>query len=180
MTILRCTAKLLKTMKASPVAEAAPARNRLGEWTANLIRVGRMQFVLAVNERTRLGLIIDAAPYATIPGRFAQQLFKSLLALGLEGDDAASEADASRPTAFAASNSRSVLATINRFGGDVEAWIDYSGIRSATELSRRLAGEIVCEPRHIGMPADRVREVFGLPPMPLHRASTLDAANDPD
>ena len=54
MTALRCTAKLLKAMKARPVANPAQATNKLGEWTANLIRVGRIQLVLAVSEPTRL------------------------------------------------------------------------------------------------------------------------------
>ncbi|MGH8528218.1 MAG: DUF6933 domain-containing protein [Nevskiales bacterium] len=165
MTVLRCTAKLLKAMKARPVANPAPAQNRLGEWTANLIRIGRIQLVLAVNERTRLGLVIDAAPYAMISERFTQQVFKSLLWLGIEGDHAAAEAEATRPTQIAASNSRSVLATLNQFAWRAEVDIHYGKANSAAELSHRLADEIVCKPKHIGMPADRVREAFGLAPI---------------
>lgn len=179
MTTLRCTAKLLKVMKAEPVAAPPPPQNRLGEWTANLIRIGRIQLVMAVNEHTRLGLVVDAAPYATIPERFTQQLFTSLLWLGIESDVAAAEAEATRPTAVAASNSRSVLATITRFSLDMEAWIYYDGPRPATELSQRLAEEIVCEPQHIKFPADRVRETFGLPPLRRRRWGPDIAANDP-
>jgi len=69
MSALRCTAKLLKAMRAPPVANRAPATNKLGEWTANLVRVSRIQLVIAVSEPTRFGVVIDAAPYAAIPFR---------------------------------------------------------------------------------------------------------------
>jgi hypothetical protein len=32
------------------------------------------------------------------------------------------------------------------------------------ELTRQLADVVVIQPKHIGFPADRVREAFGLPP----------------
>lgn len=53
MTALRCTAKLLKAMKEKPDLDPAPARNMLGEWTATLVRVSRIQLVIAVSEPTR-------------------------------------------------------------------------------------------------------------------------------
>lgn len=179
MTTLRCTAKLLKAMKATPVAEPTPAQNRLGEWTANLIRFGRRQWVLAVNEGTRLGLMIDAAPYAGIPQRFTAQLRQSLLWLGIPPEEARAEAAATYPSAFARSNSPSVLSTLTRFGFDMEAHHYYGNLHSAEEFSRRLLEEIVCRPAHIGFPADRVREAFGLPPIPPPPHESFIAANDP-
>ena len=164
MTVLRCTAKLLKAMKATPVESPLAPSNRLGEWTANLIRYGRKAYVLAANENTRLGLMIDAAPYAGIPQRFADQLHRSLLALGVAQEQAEVEAAASRPTAFARSNSASVLATINRYGLDMEAHHHFNDESTSEGFSRRLLHTLVLRPAHIGSPADRVREVFGLPP----------------
>lgn len=170
MPTLRCTAKLLKAMKAQPVADPPPPQNRLGEWTANLIRFGRRQYVIAVNDQTRLGLMIDAAPYAGISGRFTEQLLNSLLWLDIPPEEALAEAAASRPTAFARSNSASVLSTLTRFALDMDAHWYHHGVESAPEFSRRLLREIVCRPKHIGCPADRVRELFGLPPEVRHRA----------
>lgn len=177
MTALRCTAKLLRVLKATALAEPAPPQNRLGEWTANLIRFGRKQYVIAVNDKTRLGLMIDAAPYAGIPGRFAEQLLNSLLWLDIPPAEALAEAAASRPTAFARSNSPSVLSTLTRFGFDMEVHHDDGELRSAADFSERLLREIVCRPAHIRFPADRVREVFGLVPQPRRRP--WEAANDP-
>jgi hypothetical protein len=165
MTALRCTAKLLKAMKARPVANPAQATNKLGEWTANLIRVGRIQLVLAVSEPTRLGIVIGAAPYATIPFRLQHNVFKTLLFIGVPADLAAGEAEAMAPIEIAATNSRSVLGTLNQFMFQIECDIHYGDARSAAELTQRLADTIVLKPKGIGHPADRVREVFGVPPI---------------
>ncbi len=164
MTALRCTAKLLKAMKARPVAEPAPATNRLGEWTANLVRVERIQRVLAVSEPTRFAVVLDAAPYATVPERFSQALFKALLHLDIPADMAATEAEAVRPMELAKTSSKSVLGTLNQFALDIESAMWQDRAHSAGELTRLLADVVVIQPKHIGFPADRVREAFGLPP----------------
>jgi len=176
VTALRCTAKLAKAMKRELLANPPPPSNRLGEWTANLVRFGRKTFVLAVNERTRLGLVVDAAPYSTLPIRFSEHLFKSLLALGVLPDQAAAEAEASRPTTFAKTNSASVLATVTRYYFDLEALVYHDGPLPAGYLSARLLDQIVIDPKHIGCPADRVREAFGLPCKPAR--FWRQAAND--
>ena len=102
-------------MKAKPEADPAPASNRLGEWMANLVRVSRIQLAVAVSEPTRLGVVIDVAPYASIPERFGPALLKTLLHLEIPVELAAAEAESMDGMQLAASNSRSVLATVNQF-----------------------------------------------------------------
>lgn len=162
MTALRCTAKLLKAMRAKPIASPMPPRNRLGDWTANLIRVGRIQLVLAVSEPTRFGVVIDAAPYATIPFRLTQRIFKALLFIDVPADLAATEAEAMTPLQIATTNSKSVLGTINQFAFEVECDLHYGQANSAAGLTQRLSDTIVASPKGIGHPGDRVRERFGL------------------
>ncbi len=162
MTTLRCTTKLLKALKAKPVAHPAPATNRLGGWTANLIRVSRRQLVLAVNDATRFGVVIEAAPYAEIPLRLAQRVFMALRYIGVPDDLAAAEAQALETPEFAATHSKSVLGTLNQFAFEVECDLHYGLAHSAVALTQRLAEAIVASPRDIGCPADRVRERFGL------------------
>jgi hypothetical protein len=174
MTAFRCTAKLLKAMKARPVADPAPASNKLGEWTATLVRVSRIQLVLAVSEPTRFAVAIDAAPYATIAERFSQALFKALLDLGITADMAATEAEAIKPIQLAKSNSRSVLGTLNQFAWQAECAIYSRDACSAVGLTRDLARMIVLKPKGIDFPADRVREAFGLPPIDRRYQSRED------
>jgi hypothetical protein len=166
MTTLRCTSKLLKAMKAKPAETLPEPSNRLGEWTANLIRVGRIQLVLGVNERTRLGVVTEAAPYKTVPTRLVEEISRSLLMIGVPEPEATAEAEATTPSAIAASNSRSVLATINQYSHSVDARLR-APLPPATlnELNGLLADQIMLKPEHIGFPADRVRELFGLPLM---------------
>ena len=176
MTALRCTAKLVKALKQQLVTDPPLPSNRLGEWTANLVRLGRKSYVLAVNERTRLGIVVDAAPYASLTIRITERIFMALIALGVEPDQAAAEAESTRPTAFAKSNSASVLATLTRYYFDLEAVVHYDAPQSTAALSARLLDQVVIDPKHIGFPADRVREAFGLPCKPAR--FWRQAAND--
>ena len=165
MTAFRCTAKLLKAMKKLPEPEPAPASNRLGEWTATLVRVGRIQLVLAVSEPTRFAVAIDAAPYATAPQRFAGALLAALLGLEIPADRAVAEIEAMQPLQVAASNSRSVLGSLNQFAWQADCAIYSREVISAREVTRDLARMLVLKPEGIDFPADRVREIFGLPPI---------------
>ncbi len=163
MTAFRCTAKLLKAMNVKPLTAPTPATNKLGEWTATLVRVGRIQLVLAVSEPTRLAVAIDAAPYATVPQRFAEALFASLLELGIDAEAATAELTAMLPLQLAASNSRSVLGTLNQFAWQADCAIRSGESVSAAKVTRDLARTIVLKPKGVDFPADRVREAFGLP-----------------
>jgi hypothetical protein len=169
VTAFRCTAKLLKAMKAKPVAKPLLATNKLGEWTATLVRVGRIQLVLAVSEPTRFAVAIDAAPYATVPQRFADALFAALLDLGVAAKPAVAEIAAMLPLQVAASNSRSVLGSLNQFAWQADCAIYSREVVSAIEVTLDLAQMIVLKPKGIDFPADRVREAFGLPPIDWRR-----------
>lgn len=165
MTAFRCTGKLLRAMKVTPMPHPQPAGGRLGEWTANLIRVSRMQLVVATSEPTRFGVVIDAAPYATLLKRFEHALFHALLHIEIPPEMAAAEVQACDPLEVAASTSRSVLGTLNWFATDIETAVRYRKANSAEALTRRLAKAVVLQPKHIGFPVDRVRELFDLPPL---------------
>lgn len=165
MTAFRCTAKLLKAMKEAPETDPAPASNRLGEWTATLVRVGRIQLVLAVSEPTRFAVAIDAAPYATAPQRFAAALLAALLELEIPAEQALAEIEAMLPLQVAASNSRSVLGSLTQAAWFADCAIYSRDAVSAREVTRDLARMIVMKPKGIDFPADRVREAFGLTPI---------------
>ena len=59
MTVLRCTAKLLKRLKqpAKP-AEPAPQANPLGEWYADVDFWHRKPFVVMINAATGIVLVL--------------------------------------------------------------------------------------------------------------------------
>lgn len=96
MTALRCTQKLLSALKVAPAAPAAPGANLLGDWTLNLLHT-RPKLVVAVSEHDRLGLVLEAAPFATLLQRFPEAVFVQLLAIGVTPDAARREREAMQP-----------------------------------------------------------------------------------
>ena len=145
MTALRCTQKLLKAMKVTPSAPPAPGANRLGDWSLNLLHT-RPKLVVAISEHDRLGLALEAAPYATLPQRFLDAVLAQLLAIGVPPDAARRECDAMQPLVFTTTtpypNRLSLQANLKDY-----AWLAeiYMAERQASlaEINARLADNIV-------------------------------------
>lgn len=138
MTVLHCSAKLLKRLRqpASP-PEPPPADNPLGEWYADVDFIDRQPFVLMMNAATGLVLVL--------PGRVeflkrlhlcaAEQLAALLAACGIDGPLADAELDAwQQPATYARTSNRSMVASINRRKMDAWAHFAYDG-RSAFEVA---------------------------------------------
>lgn len=106
---LRCTEKLLDRLNAAPEPEPAPPDTVLGDWYANLIRVGRIQVVLAVSERSLLPVVV--------PAREVQRLCEAVelmfTAIGVPADDATAELDAMQRWVVGKTASRRVLGSLN-------------------------------------------------------------------
>lgn len=145
MTALRCTHKLLTAMKVTPSPPPAPGANRLGDWSLNLLHT-RPKLVVAMSEHDRLGLVLEAAPYATLPQRFPDAVLAALLAIGVPLDAARRERDAMQPFVFTTTtpypNRLSLQANLKNY-----AWLAeiYLAERQASlaEINARLADNIV-------------------------------------
>ena len=102
-----------------------PGSNLLGDWTLNLLHT-RPKLVVAVSEHDRLGLVLEAAPFATLLQRFPEAVFVQLLAIGVPAELARRERDAMQPliirqtTGYA--NRLSLQANLKEF-----AWVAESG-----------------------------------------------------
>jgi len=144
MTALRCTQKLLTAMKVAPSAPPAPGANRLGDWSLNLLHT-RPMLVVAVSEHDRLGLMLEAAPYATLPQRFLDAVFVQLLAIGVPPDAARRERDAMQPLTITSTtpyaNRLSLQANLKDYAWQVE-WMMTDG-ESLAAINARLAEHIV-------------------------------------
>lgn len=118
MTVLRCTAKLLKRLKlpAKPVVPM-PQDNPLGEWYADIDFWNRKPYVLMLNAATGAVLLLNgnAAGLCVLHERAALQ-FASLCAYyGIDSDKVEAEVAALHAGfAFAATADRSLLASINQ------------------------------------------------------------------
>jgi hypothetical protein len=101
MAALRCTKKLLTAMKVEPSLSQASGLNRMGDWSLNLLHT-RPKLVVAMSEHDRLGLVLEAAPYATVLQRFLESVRGQLLAIGISPDLAQGECDAMQPLTITA------------------------------------------------------------------------------
>lgn len=144
MTALRCTQKLLTAMKVAPSATPAPSANRLGDWSLNLLHT-RPKLVVAVSEHDRMGLVLEAAPFATLPQRFVEAVFVQLLAIGVPPDAARRERDAMHPLIIIATTpyaSRlSLQANLKDYAWQAEWMIDDG--EPLVKINAQLAGHIV-------------------------------------
>jgi hypothetical protein len=145
VTALRCTQKLLTAMKAKPAQPPAPGANRLGDWALNLLHT-RPKLVVAVSEHDRLGLVLEAAPYATLPQRFVEAVFVQLLAIGVPPHAARRERDAMQPLTITATtpyaNRLSLQANLKDYAWIAEIFLEERQ-SSLTEINARLADNIV-------------------------------------
>ena len=150
MTALRCTQKLLAVMKVVHSKQALPElsswrANRLGDWSLNLLHTSP-KLVVAVCEHGRLGLLLAATPYATLPKRFVAAVNNQLLAIGVSPELAQRECDAMQhltitPTTPYA-NRLSLQANLKDYGRLVKDYMA-EGNYSLTIINARLADSIV-------------------------------------
>src|SRR3990172_1900995 len=145
MTALRCTQKLLTAMKVAPSPPPALGANRLGDWSLNLLHT-RPKLVVAVSEHDRLGLVLEAAPYATLPQRFVEAVFVQLLAIGVPADAVRRERDAMQPLTITSTtpyaNRLSLQANLKDYAWLAELmWSERA--KSLAAINARLAGHIV-------------------------------------
>lgn len=145
MTALRCTQKLLTAMKVAPSAPPAPGANHLGDWSLNLLHT-RPKLVVAISEHDRLGLVLEAAPYATLPQRFVEAVFVQLIAIGVPPDLARRERDAMLPLTITATtpypNRLSLQANLKDYAWIVELYL-VERQASLAEINARLADNMV-------------------------------------
>lgn len=159
MTALRCTKKLLTATKVAPAQPPAPGANLLGDWALNLLHT-RPKLVVAVSEHDRLGLVLEAAPYATLPQRFVEAVFVQLLAIGVPPDAARRERDAMQPLTITATtpypNRLSLQANLKDYAWIAEIFLEERQ-SSLAEINARLADNLVTINGKLDYPKDWVR-----------------------
>jgi hypothetical protein len=117
--------------------------NRLGEWYANALNIGRVRLVLCVSERTLLPVILPAREYRTLATRLLPEIVWMLERVGVSAEAAAAEIAAMEPVAIGRTKSRVVLGSMNVMAD--EAHYDLTDPRRIQDLratSLRLADSI--------------------------------------
>jgi hypothetical protein len=118
--VLRCTQKLLDRLHAKFDAEPARADTVLGDWYANLVRVGRVQVVLGVSDRSLLPVVVPAKEGRFLVQRLGEALELTLNAIGVPADDVIAERGAMQRWAVGKTANRRVLGSLNDLAFQLE------------------------------------------------------------
>jgi hypothetical protein len=115
MVIFRPTSSLAAKMGLKIAATPLRSETRLGDWYAKDIRLGTRHMVLCVNELSRLAVVMDGAPYASIPERFPAAVRQLLEAIVPSTKEIGLELAAMQTISIAKTSSRSVLGSMNEY-----------------------------------------------------------------
>lgn len=135
----RCTQKLLDRLRVPPTPEPDPSDTILGDWYANLIRVGRTQLVLAVSERTLLPVVLEAKDSATLIRRLADALGLLLIEIGVPDEAVAAERASMTEWVVGKTASRRVLGSLNDLAFQLKVGLEHRPQRTLMEHSLWLA-----------------------------------------
>jgi hypothetical protein len=111
--VLRCTHKLLDRLNATPDLESVPPDTVLGNWYASLIRIGRIQVVLAGSERSLLPVVVAAQESRALVQWLCEALEPMLTTIGVPADESTAERGAMRHWAVGKTANRRVLGSLN-------------------------------------------------------------------
>jgi hypothetical protein len=127
MTVLRCTAKLLKRLKQpTKPPEPTPQANPLGEWYADIDVWRRQPFVVMLNGATGAALVLagDAAGLRRLHERALMQFASISEHFGLRGAGVDAELHGfDAGFTFAPTRDRSLLASLNQ--RKLGAWMGF-------------------------------------------------------
>jgi hypothetical protein len=160
MIALRCTQKLAKRLKQPLEAvDSVQSDARLSEWTCHLVQFGRTQLIFCVNHQTLLTVLLPAAPAKTFPLRLRVALGKLLHGLGIDDEAVSAELQSFASYAFAKTNNRSVLGSLNDFARMAPHWIESNDPAHLLSISLKMA-TVPCTPLSEIFPDKAVRTLF--------------------
>lgn len=151
MFTLRCTQKLLARMRVDPDPDPPEPSTVLGDWYANLLRLGRQQHILCVSERTLLPIVLPAVDAKLLAHRLPEHAFDVLKALGIPWSAIDREMREMQEATVGRTASRSVLGMMNDFAFALQ---HHRPGESRTQLALWLA-RTPCSPIKMNSP-DRV------------------------
>lgn len=115
MVIIRPTLSLAKRLKLKLGPTAEKSTTRLGDWYAIDLVLNRRQFILSVSSTTRLGVMIEAAPYLSFPTRLPNKISELILEIGVKDASVTSELTEMKEVTFAKTEDRSIIGSMNDY-----------------------------------------------------------------
>lgn len=116
MITLRCTRKLASRVTLTPGAEALTPTNKLGDWYANVLNVGRLRLIHCVSEKSLLSVVLPAKDVRQFPARLPDAVGSLLDRLGVPARVIEAELAAMLPISVGLTRNRSVVGALVELG----------------------------------------------------------------
>jgi len=166
MLVIRPTASLAKRMKIKLEPSFTESTTVLGDWYAIDMVLNRRQFILCVSAKSRMGVVINAAPYANFPARLIEVIPQMLKSFEIPREKIDQESNAMQEIVLTKTVDKSILGTLNDFRRHFEYMAAYGRIDLENLLALSL--KITATPILV-MPGTWPQEVtlslFNQPPM---------------
>jgi len=159
---LRCTRRLLKRLRENPLESLPAPNNRLGDWYANVLNIGRHRLVLATSERCLLSVVVPIKDGPRLRHRIQDSAFELLIRIGIPTGTAASEVEGMHAMPFGTTANRSVLGSMHDFAIAADHYFrSDSPVVYLSELELFLA-TTPCGPLEYRYPSEVAREALGV------------------
>ncbi len=166
MLVIRPTLSLAKRLKVKLATTDVESSTRLGDWYAIDIVLKRRQFILAVSAKSRVSVMIEAAPYVTFPDRLPLAIREVLSSIGLKREKIESEINEMNQILLAKTQDRSVIGTMNDYRRHLQ-FMENSGRFNPNNLLA-VSLQITATPSLVmpGVwPQEVALQLFGEPPL---------------
>jgi hypothetical protein len=137
--VFRCTQKLLDRLNVTLDPEPAQPDTVLGDWYAHMVRVGRIQVVLCVSDRSLLPVVVPAREGRSVVQRLGEALESTLTAIGVPIEDVIAERGAMKRWAVGRTTNRRVLGSLNELAFQLQVGLHDSPDRTLLAQSLWLA-----------------------------------------
>ena len=162
MIIIRPTASLAKRMKIKLQACELKSDTALGDWFALDFVLSRKQFIMCVSQKSRLAVVVNAAPYSTFTDRIQNAICDFLKVIGVTDSNIDSERLKMTPVVIAKTDDKSILGTMNdyRFQLEYNDNVGRLDLNDPLKMSMYLS-KVISLVLPDGYPLDTALKLFG-------------------
>jgi hypothetical protein len=139
MVTLRCTKKLQKRLGTRTIQQSGASTTALGDWYGHVLFTRHVKLVVFVSEKSRLAVLLHAREFPALDARFRAAVVEVLRLLGVAEDAIHREVEAMAEVAYAPTNSRSVLGTMNDYYRSLRMQFELRPERTLTDHALHLS-----------------------------------------
>lgn len=162
MIVIRPTASLAKRMKVKINSSELKSDTILGDWFALDFVLSRRQFIMCVSQKSRLAVIMNAAPYVSLSNRIPNAICEVLKLIGVTESNIESELLKMNHVILAKTDDKSILGTMNDYRSQLEYNNDVGKLDLSDPIKMSLhLSKIISLALPEGYPLDTTLKRFG-------------------